>query len=66
MPLDVDEQSRVSTLSLELQKQRDKLAAAIPQPVAAPLFIRAADGSVNTRAGVQVRGPIEPPPAKVK
>jgi hypothetical protein len=66
MALDVDELSRTATLSVELQGHRTKLAAAVVQPTPAPLFIRNADGSVNTRAGVQVRGPIAPPPAKVK
>jgi hypothetical protein len=64
--LDVDEQSRVATLGAGLQVQRDKVVAAGVVKPAAPLFIRAADGSVSTRAGVPLRGPIEPAPAKVK
>jgi hypothetical protein len=66
MALDVDEQSRISTLSVELGKHRDKLATVVVQPVAAPLFVKLPDGSVNTRAGVQLRGPIAPLPAQVK
>jgi len=64
MPLDVDQQSRVTTLGNQLQKHQDQLAAAIPLPPAGPLFVKMADGSVNTRNGVQVRGPLERPPAK--
>ncbi len=66
MALDVDEQSRVSTLAVELQGQQAKRAAATVQPVDVPLFIKHADGSVATRAGVQLRGPIEPAPAPAK
>jgi hypothetical protein len=66
MSLDVDEQSRVSALAVGLQTHRDNLAGAGVQPTALPLFIKAADGSVITRAGVPLRGPIEKLPAPVK
>lgn len=66
MALDLDEQSRVTSLQVELGKHREKLAEQAVQPIAVPLFVRNADGSVNTRAGVQVRGPIAPLPAKGK
>ena len=66
MPLDVDEQSRVAALGVGLQQQRDKLATAVVQPVDQQLFIKHANGSVTTRAGVQLRGPLEPLPAPAK
>lgn len=64
MALDVDSQARVSTLSNQLQVHQEKLTAAIPPLATGPLFVKLPDGSVSTRAGVQLRGPIERPPAK--
>lgn len=66
MALDVDSQARVSTLSNELQVHQEKLTAALPPPPTGPLFVKLPDGSINTRAGVTLRGPIERPPAKAK
>jgi len=66
MSLDVDEQSRIAALGVGLQTQRDKLATVVVQPIAVPLFLKHANGSVTTRSGVELRGPIEPAPAKVK
>lgn len=64
MALDLEQQARVSTLQQQVAKHQEKLTAAIPPPPTGPLFVKLPDGSVNTRAGVQVRGPIERPPAK--
>jgi hypothetical protein len=66
MALDVDEQSRVNTLGVELQKQFTDYAKTAPQPVEVPLFIKHANGSVSTRDGRVLRGPTEPTPATGK
>ncbi len=66
MALDVDEQSRLAAFSLDLQHLQDKLHALLVQPVDVPLFIKHANGSVTTRAGAELRGPVEPAPAPVK
>jgi len=66
MALDVDEQSRIAALGLGLQQQRDKLATLVVQPIVVPLFLKHANGSITTRSGVELRGPIEPAPAPAK
>ena len=66
MALDLDEQTRVTALAAAVQSHLDKTAPSLAPPPQQPLFIRNADGSVNTRAGVQVRGPLELTLPKVK
>jgi len=64
MPLNLEEQSRVTAFATQLAAHQQKLAATAAPPVPAPLFVKYPDGSISTRRGVQVRGPVPPAPAK--
>lgn len=62
---EVDDRTRIEELGAAVSAQLERAGAKVSAPANVSMFIRAADGSVQTRAGVQLRGPIEKPPAKL-